>query len=45
MKLVKFKTEKEIVDAYKNFYKLIKDVPMVVTAGDPNLEALNDILF
>ena len=39
-----FKTEKEIVDAYKNFYKLIKDVPMVVTAGDPNLEALNDIL-
>jgi hypothetical protein len=33
-----FKTEKEIVDAYKNFYKLIKDVPMVVTAGDPNLD-------
>ena len=39
-----FKTEKEIVDAYKKFYELIRDVPMVVTAGDPNLEALNDIL-
>jgi len=40
----KFQNEKEVVDAYKDFYKLLRDVPMIVTAGDPNLEALNTLL-
>ena len=39
-----FKNEAETVDAYKKFFKLIKDVPFKVTAGDPNLEALNALL-
>ena len=39
-----FKTEAETVDAYKKFFKLIRDVPFKVTAGDPNLEALNALL-
>ena len=40
----KFKNEKEVVDAYKEFYQLLRDVPMVITGGDPNLEALNTLL-
>lgn len=39
-----FENERETIEAYREVFKLIKDAPMVVTAGDPSLQAFNELV-